>query len=344
MSLRRRGWRVDVGRVSAALVRRRRQALPPLLASLLIVGAFACGTGGTTSASAATGNPLAGWRLYLPPHSPAAASAAADPAHARLFNKIARTPHAVWLTGGSPSSTRTAVARVVAAAASLHQLPVLVAYAIPRRDCGSYSGGGAASAAAYRAWIGAVAAGIGRRHAVVVLEPDALAGITCLSTGEQSARLALLRYAVSTLRRDPAVATYLDAGHAQWVPAADMARRLIGAGVRGARGFSLNVSNFDWTRRELGYGDAVARAIGTTHFVVDSSRNGRGPAVNAAWCNPPGRGLGARPTTATGDPRADALLWIKAPGESDGNFVRGAPPAGQWWPSYALGLAQRASW
>ena len=36
------------------------------------------------------------------------------------------------------------------------------------------------------------------------------------------------------------------------------------------------------------------------------------------WCNPPGAGLGLRPTTSTGVPLLDARLWVKTPGESDG--------------------------
>jgi endoglucanase len=76
------------------------------------------------------------------------------------------------------------------------------------------------------------------------------------------------------------------------------------------------------------------------HFVIDTSRNGKGP-KGTRWCNPPGRGLGAPPTTETGNPLVDAFLWIKTPGESDGE-CNGAPKAGQWWPRYALGLARRA--
>ena len=37
-----------------------------------------------------------------------------------------------------------------------------------------------------------------------------------------------------------------------------------------------------------------------------------------------------------------AYLWVKRPGESDGP-CNGGPSAGQWWPEYALGLAQRQS-
>ncbi len=54
---------------------------------------------------------------------------------------------------------------------------------------------------------------------------------------------------------------------------------------------------------------------------------------------PPGRAPWARPR-----PRRPATswstlyLWIKRPGESDGD-CKGGPKAGDWWPEYALGLA-----
>ena len=66
-------------------------------------------------------------------------------------------------------------------------------------------------------------------------------------------------------------------------------------------------------------------------------------AANGEWCNASGRALGARPTAATGNSLADAFLWIKPPGESDGT-CNGGPAAGVFWPEYAIGLAQRASW
>ncbi len=139
------------------------------------------------------------------------------------------------------------------------------------------------------------------------------------------------------------VTVYLDAGNATWHSAAETATRLRAAGVDRARGFALNVSNFDETADERGYGAAVSAALGgTSHFVIDTSRNGLGPAPGNIWCNPPGRALGVRPTGDTGDPFVDAYLWIKIPGESDGT-CNGGPTAGQWWLDYALGLASRAT-
>ena len=100
---------------------------------------------------------------------------------------------------------------------------------------------------------------------------------------------------------------------------------------------------------------------GTTHFVVDTSRNGQGPwQPDAAypspedWCNPPDRGVGIRPTRDTGSELVDAFLWIKIPGESDGLCYRGTsgpedpargmidPAAGQWFPEMALELVHNA--
>lgn len=106
----------------------------------------------------------------------------------------------------------------------------------------------------------------------------------------------------------------------------------------GARGWALDfgpehVAEVDGRMQEL-----LAGAKPTVHFVVDTSRNGRGmPSMDryaaapylqsaetvstltaGAWCNPPGAGAGRRPTARTGNPLVDAFLWIKIPGESDG--------------------------
>lgn len=258
-----------------------------------------------------------------------------------MMDKIAGSATPTWF-GGWNADVRGDVARLVGSAAATGSAPVLVAYNIPARDCGSYSAGGA-PASAYGSWIQAFASGLGGKPAVVIVEPDALAQATCLSGGDQAERYRLLAGAVGTIKAaDPQAKVYLDAGNAGWIPSTDMASRLNKAGIDRADGFSINVSNFLSTSDSQGYGHLLSAATGGKHFVVDTSRNGQGPASGNAWCNPSGRGLGLRPTTATNDPLADAYLWIKTPGESDGN-CNGGPGAGVWWPDYALGLAQRAS-
>jgi endoglucanase len=258
------------------------------------------------------------------------------------MDKIAAQPQARWL-GGWSGDIATATASATSTAAAAGAVAVLVAYNIPQRDCGSYSAGGVGSPDAYRTWIRGFASGIGSRRAVVILEPDALAGMDCLSPADRDTRLSLLRDAVSVLAARPGVTVYIDAGNARWHSAADTADRLRRAGVENAQGFALNVSNFISTAESVTYGRAVAGAIGGKHFVVDTSRNGLGPAPDGSWCNPPGRALGARPTAATGEPLQDADLWVKHPGESDG-ACNGGPPAGTWWAQAALELAQRAAY
>jgi endoglucanase len=220
---------------------------------------------------------------------------------------------------------------------------VLVVYDIPHRDCGSYSAGGATSPAAYRTWIDTFANAIGSARAAVILEPDALAELDCFKPADQASTLALLRSAVDRLNKQPGISVYIDAGNESWESASVIAKRLRLAGIDRARGFSLNVSNFYSTATEQRYGDKISRFLGgRTHYVIDTSRNGRGPAPNGAWCNPPGVGLGPPSTWHTSDPLVDAYLWIKAPGESDGS-CRGAPAAGVWWLRGAIALANRAA-
>jgi endoglucanase len=221
---------------------------------------------------------------------------------------------------------------------------VLVAYNLPGRDCGGFSAGGSGSPSGYRAWISAMAAGIGSSAAVVILEPDALPEYDCLSSADRQTYVSLLDYAISALAAQPGVSIYVDAGNAGWQDAATMAGRLGQlTQLSRVRGFSLNVSNFRSTAESLAYGDDISARLGGMHFVLDTSRNGRGPSSDDEWCNPAGRALGPTPTSQTGDPAADAFLWIKAPGESDGP-CNGGPTAGAWWPEYALGLAQRAAY
>jgi endoglucanase len=285
---------------------------------------------------------LAKLRLFVNPSSPAKRQADAwqksRPSDASLMRYIASQPTAIWL-GDWSSDVRSDVNSAASAAASQGTLPVFVAYDIPNRDCGSYSAGGAQDSQKYAKWIQSFADGLRGHSAVVVLEPDAVAGSDCLSPTARDARFSMLRDAVKTLKSAGAY-VYLDAGNAHWVSASAMADRLRKAGIDMADGFSLNVSNFFSTSDNVAFGNALSKQLGGKHYVIDTSRNGSASS-NGQWCNPAGQSLGLAPTTQTGNPLVDAYLWIKQPGESDGT-CNGGPKAGQWWPEYALGLAQRA--
>lgn len=152
---------------------------------------------------------------------------------------------------------------------------------------------------------------------------------------------------------------------------------------------ALNTSGIN-----LRYANMLGTVAPTAHFIIDSSRNAHGPLATApyaaapynqpssvlgalnggSWCNPPGAGLGLRPTANTGVALLDAYLWVKLPGQSDGScdIAGGArgwdytqydpwavtgdaqnhfdplwgivdPAAGAWFAQQALQLAQLAS-
>jgi len=279
-------------------------------------------------------------KLYVDPSSRAKQQANAwrrsRPADAALMDRIAEQPLTKWVGNWNVNIGRDvsdAVARITGA----QSLPVFVAYNIPHRDCGSYSAGGSGSGDAYKKWIRGFAGGLGNKRAVVILEPDALAGLDCLDAQAKAERYELLHDAVRVLKARGA-AVYIDAGNARWKPAAEIAARLSQAGIAEADGFSLNISNFIGNTVSIAYGADVSRRTGGKHFIIDTSRNGRNVSSAGNWCNPPGQLVGQAPTTNTGNSLVDAFLWIKTPGESDGT-CGGGPPAGSWWADYALGLA-----
>ena len=336
----------------------RRRLAWALSALCCLLGTSACassseqetGSAAEGDAASSSAGPLAGQRFWADPDGPAARQAAqwrsegrTDDANAMA--RLASRPTAHWLAEGG--DVEADVRSVTTRAARAGRSALLVAYWMPGRDCGSYSAGGAESAAAYRDWIGSFARGLGSRRATVILEPDAIpqAVTGCLDSGARRERLGLLRHAVDTLSAQPRTTVYIDAGNAGWVrPPARMARSLRRAGVARADGFALNVSNFHRTATSVRYGRALSRRLGGAHFVIDTGRNGNGPSRETGgppnWCNPPGRAIGRDPTTDTGQAGVDAYLWVKEPGGSDGDCRPGAPPAGQWWPDYALELAR----
>ena len=328
--------------------------LAALLAALALTGCAASGsaTGRTAqdpAAAASRRDPLQGSAFYVDPKSAAAEQLALERSEgegraAAAMSRIASQPTGNWFTEGG--DVEAGVRALTLKAAAARRQPLLVAYYLPGRDCGGYSSGGAPSPAAYRRWVAGFAAGIGPRRATVVLEPDAIAqALTgCLDTAETAERLALLRYAVGVLRAHHGVAVYLDAGNVGWIhPARTLAKPLRAAGIARADGFALNVSNFFGTPQTIAYGTGLSAVLGGAHFVIDTGRNGNGPygagSKGLDWCNPPGRALGAAPSTTTASPLVDAYLWIKQPGMSDGSCRPGEPRPGRWWPQYALALA-----
>ncbi|MFD5625188.1 glycoside hydrolase family 6 protein [Streptomyces sp. NPDC127072] len=351
-----------------------------------------------------------GASLYVPDANPAAYRQAFELARAGQLLDAARivamvnTPQAVWYGDQTPAQVERLIREVTRDADRQDAIPAFALYNIPGRDCSNYSGGGASNTAEYKAWIDAVARGIGGRDALVTLEPDALALLPadCGQDDAQGTRTAAryteVNYAVSALEPLPGTRVYLDTGHSGWHTVNSIVPRLIKGGIARASGFYTNASNYQSDDANSWYGKLISSCLAYVgaggdvaacphqwwpradaqawldshvhvpasrmkHFVTDSSRNGQGPWTPPAgkytdpqdWCNPPDRGLGARPTLRTGDPLQDARLWIKTPGESDGLCLRGTPgpqdperamidpAAGDWFPEQALELVRFAN-
>jgi endoglucanase len=282
-------------------------------------------------------------RFYSDPDNPAARwvrEHPRDPRAAVVRERIAAQPQAAWLSDLNEDSVRQQVRTVVHAAEARDMVPVLVAYAIPRRDCDGKSTGGAGDLSAYRSWADGFARGLGSATAVVVLEPDAFAHMGCLDPRQRSERFAALSSAARSLHRHaPHARVYYDAGNSGWHPARTMAERLRHAGINQyGDGIALNVSNFNATGDEVRYGLSVLKELGGSRLgvVIDTSRNGVGPARGHRFCDPQGRKVGTSPTADTGIRGIDAYLWVKHPGQADGCIAE----AGAFLPEYAYRLAE----
>ncbi|MEU0491116.1 glycoside hydrolase family 6 protein [Nocardiopsis sp. NPDC006139] len=306
----------------------------------VLAAAVAFAAAGTVAPAAAdTG-------FYVNPDTSAARWAAdnpSDPRAAVIEERIASVAQGTWFTRHNPATVRGEVDALVGAADAVGQVPIMVVYNIPGRDCGNHSGGGAPSHEAYRQWVDEVAAGLGGRPAYIILEPDALPLVSgCSEPEDTQALLDSMAYAGRALKAGSSQArVYFDIGHSDWLTPSRAAELLNGADVAGsADGISTNTSNYRRTEDEAAFARSVIAATGVPGLgaVIDTSRNGNGPAPDDEWCDPPGRALGTPSTTDTGDPAIDAFLWVKLPGEADGC----AGPAGSFVPDLAYEMALNA--
>jgi endoglucanase len=294
------------------------------------------------------GNPLAGARFFVDHESSAAMAAHRYPA----IRRISSQPGTTRFGNFSGPDVGQAVNRFLtrSQAEEPGTVPMLATYRIVDGHCGHWTPS-PADQASYHNFVTRFSQGIGDYRAVLFLEEDSMITTPCLTQQGLAIRLNELHDAINILSaNNPRLVVYLDAGAADAIPAPQMASLLRRAGIAQIQGFFLNSTHFDWTSREISYGEQISRMTGGKHFVVNTGDNGRGPLVprdrvhqgNEVLCNPPGRGLGPVPTANTGYRNVDAFAWTTNPGESGGQCVPGAPPTGAYWPGYALMLVRNA--
>ena len=324
---------------AAAASRKRRSAVATGAAAVAMVTLAALQQ---LTGVAAAGSISGGTQFYVSPNSSVMQWDAANPGDSRepaIAAQIAAQPQGIWFSRYSPSTVQSDASAITTAAAAAGKTPVLVMYNIPNRDCGGASAGGAPDISSYESYIQSFANGLGAHQVIVILEPDSLALQTCLSAQQATDRDGALAFAGQAIHTaDPAAKVYMDAGHSNWNSPSAQAAALTAASVKtSADGIFSNVSNFMATSDEVSYDKQVLSALGSPsnlHIVVDTSRNGNGPASGDPWCDPSGRALGQTPTANTGDSAVDAYLWIKPPGEADGC----ADAAGTFDPALAYAL------
>lgn len=199
-----------------------------------------------------------------------------------------------------------------------------------------------------------------------------------------------MAYALKNLNL-PNVVMYIDAGHGGWLGwdanlkpgAQELAKAYTAAGKpKQFRGIATNVAGWNAWDKSPGefasasdakynkcqnekiyvetFGAALKTAGMPNHAIVDTGRN----AVTGLreewghWCNVRGAGFGVRPTSTTGSELADAFVWVKPGGESDGTSDTSAvrydsfcghsdaydpsPEAGQWNQAYFEDLIKNA--
>ena len=145
-----------------------------------IAGLVAMALMGALIAAPASAAPPAGDDLYVPKPNRGAKrqiaelTAQGEEEAADRIRAMIETPQAVWFTAGTPKSVNQDVRLTVTRAVAKRSVPVLVAYNIPFRDCAQFSAGGATTQDEYEAWIDGFASGVGKRRAIVILEPDGL--------------------------------------------------------------------------------------------------------------------------------------------------------------------------
>ncbi len=312
---------------------------------MAIAALTACSGSGDDGAAQAA-NPYTDHDQYADPGSKAAQAATSakdsgDSADEAVFSRLAGTPQGIWLTPEDYPAGKVGpyVERVVADADRAGRVPTFVVYGVPDRDCTGQLSAGGLPADEYGSWVDEIASAAGAgKAAAAVVEPDGLASL--LQCGDRDQRVDLIKEAGEKLT-DAGVTTYLDGGHSHWVEPADLAPLMKDAGVEDVRGFSTNVSNFQSDDDESAYGEELSGLLDGAHFIVDSGRNGFGATDD--WCNPPGRAFGTEPGPVSGAGHLDAYVWVKPPGESDGE-CNGGPEAGQFWPERALELAAASGW
>jgi hypothetical protein len=228
--------------------------------------------------------------------------------------------------------------------------PTIVVYGLPQKDCahGYSTSGSNADTEDYRVFLRQLADAAGDQQVVYILEPDAIGLLADQGCGNDKGYAANLGVALDILSQNANAEIYLDIGY--WTlsndeQAAAVAKIVTAVDPQGkSKGIALNTSNYRSNTEMAATCERFVKASGKDYkCILDTSRNFVSPPSNE-WCNADWAGIGELPTTNTGSSYVSRYVWVKPPGESDGECssqtdqaLRG-PSAGNFFPDHFVQL------
>ncbi|EQC30109.1 hypothetical protein SDRG_12168 [Saprolegnia diclina VS20] len=251
-----------------------------------------------------------GHLCVVPPYSYTSNS---DPALATALGVLQQSPIGTWVNDNGHNPVPDVLAKCDNGA-----VPIFIIYGLPNKDCAAgYSGGGNnKNTEEYASWLQTIVSTVGSREVIYIVEPDALGLLSQQGCAVNLAYEANLKTAVEVLSQNTNAHIYVDvAGWATESVAISVLQALKTAGR--LAGISINTSNYQSNDAMLRVCSTYSSATGGLHCVIDTSRNYRGSPQNE-WCNAKSAGIGAPPTETTNHELVDYYLWLKVPGESDG--------------------------
>jgi cellulase/cellobiase CelA1 len=248
--------------------------------------------------------------------------------------------HAIasWFTDRMTTEERSSMISTMMDQCSEDTRLSIVVYGIPNKDCdaGLSSGGSVTSTDDYKAFLKELTDAVGDRKVLYVVEPDAVGLLTKEgSCGTSAGYLENLKVAVEALSASANAEMYVDVGYwmlADATNAAKIAPVMKELGSCGKlKGVTINTSNYRSNDECATYCTNFQTAMGSSDMtcIVDTSRNYNG-SPTSDWCNVATAGIGKPPSSETGVSNLDYFMWIKPPGESDGE-CSGGPSAGSFY-------------
>ena len=181
-----------------------------------------------------------------------------------LLGRLAQKPQAVWLGWENPIAkvqAETAAAVAASQNGDPNALTEFATFELNPWEERTANGvdkpavHGSWNVSSDEAWYRNMAAGIGGARALVVVQVDLPVALKILSTAPER----IDTYAARVLSAKPHTTVYIDGGTTGWTTATHDAQLLIRNGIRYARGFALDDTDYDPTATEDEFGQRSSR-------------------------------------------------------------------------------------